>query len=29
VPVVAVVDKDRVMIGAITLDGLLDRMLGT
>jgi predicted transcriptional regulator len=29
VPVVAVVDQDRVMIGAITLDGLLDRMLGT
>ena len=29
VPLVAVVDKDRVMIGAITLDGLLDRMLGT
>lgn len=29
VPLVAVVDSDRVMIGAITLDGLLDRMLGT
>jgi len=29
VPLVAVVDTDRVMIGAITLDGLLDRMLGT
>jgi len=29
VPLVAVVDKDRVMIGAITLDGLLDRLLGT
>ena len=29
VPVVAVVDKNRVMTGAITLDGLLDRMLGT
>jgi predicted transcriptional regulator len=29
VPLVAVVDKDRVMTGAITLDGLLDRMLGT
>ena len=29
VPVVAVVDKARVMTGAITLDGLLDRMLGT
>ena len=29
VPLVAVVDKDRVMIGAITLDGLLDRVLGT
>jgi CBS domain-containing protein len=27
VPLVAVVDADRVMIGAITLDGLLDRML--
>ena len=29
VPLVAVVDKDRVMTGAITLDGLLDKMLGT
>lgn len=29
VPLVAVVDTGRVMIGAITLDGLLDRMLGT
>ena len=29
VPLVAVVDADRVMTGAITLDGLLDRMLGT
>jgi predicted transcriptional regulator len=29
VPLVAVVDKDRLMTGAITLDGLLDRMLGT
>ncbi len=29
VPVVAVVDADRVMTGAITLDALLDRMLGT
>jgi predicted transcriptional regulator len=29
VPLVAVVDKARVMTGAITLDGLLDRMLGT
>jgi CBS domain-containing protein len=29
VPLVAVVDKDRVMTGAIALDGLLDRMLGT
>src|SRR3954471_14651277 len=29
VPLVAVVDKERVMTGAITLDGLLDRMLGT
>jgi predicted transcriptional regulator len=29
VPLVAVVGKDKVMIGAITLDGLLDRMLGT
>jgi predicted transcriptional regulator len=29
VPLVAVVDKDRVMTGAITLDALLDRMLGT
>jgi predicted transcriptional regulator len=29
VPLVAVVDKKRVMTGAITLDGLLDRMLGT
>jgi predicted transcriptional regulator len=27
VPLVAVVDADRVMTGAITLDGLLDRML--
>nr|WP_296072475.1 CBS domain-containing protein [uncultured Actinoplanes sp.] len=27
VPLVAVVDGDRVMTGAITLDGLLDRML--
>jgi CBS domain-containing protein len=29
VPLVAVVDKSRVMTGAITLDGLLDRILGT
>ncbi|GAB1692942.1 CBS domain-containing protein [Krasilnikovia sp. M28-CT-15] len=29
VPLVAVVAKDKTMIGAITLDGLLDRMLGT
>ena len=29
VPLVAVVDSDRVMTGAITLDGLLDRVLGT
>ncbi|MEV4347138.1 CBS domain-containing protein [Actinoplanes sp. NPDC049596] len=29
VPLVAVVGPDRVMTGAITLDGLLDRMLGT
>ena len=29
VPLVAVVDENRVMSGAITLDGLLDRMLGT
>jgi predicted transcriptional regulator len=29
VPLVAVVDDQRVMTGAITLDGLLDRMLGT
>ncbi|WIN00246.1 CBS domain-containing protein [Actinoplanes oblitus] len=29
VPLVAVVDRDKVMTGAITLDGLLDRMLGT
>lgn len=29
VPLVAVVDRDQVMTGAITLDGLLDRMLGT
>ncbi len=29
VPLVAVVDKDRVMTGAITLDALLDKMLGT
>jgi predicted transcriptional regulator len=29
VPLVAVVDKNRVMTGAITLDALLDRMLGT
>ena len=29
VPLVAVVDKQRVMTGAITLDGLLDRLLGT
>jgi predicted transcriptional regulator len=29
VPLVAVVDQDRVMTGAITLDGMLDRMLGT
>ena len=29
IPLVAVVDQDRVMTGAITLDGLLDRMLGT
>ncbi|WP_199516630.1 CBS domain-containing protein [Nucisporomicrobium flavum] len=28
VPVVAVVDRERVMTGAITLDSLLDRMLG-
>jgi predicted transcriptional regulator len=29
VPLVAVVDKSHVMTGAITLDGLLDSMLGT
>ena len=29
VPLVAVVGKDKVMTGAITLDGMLDRMLGT
>lgn len=29
VAVVAVVDRQRVMLGAITLDNLLDRMLGT
>lgn len=29
VPLVAVVDSHRVMTGAITLDGMLDRMLGT
>jgi hypothetical protein len=29
VPLVAVVDHVGVMTGAITLDGLLDRMLGT
>jgi predicted transcriptional regulator len=29
VPLVAVVDDHGVMTGAITLDGLLDRMLGT
>jgi predicted transcriptional regulator len=29
VPVVAVVGADKTMAGAITLDGLLDRMLGT
>jgi CBS domain-containing protein len=29
VPLVAVVDRGRVMTGAITLDGLLDRILGT
>ena len=29
VPLVAVVDAERVMLGAITLDGLLDRVLGT
>ena len=29
VPLVAVVDEKKVMTGAITLDGLLDRMLGT
>ena len=29
VPLVAVVDRDRVMTGAITLDGLLDKVLGT
>ena len=29
VPLVAVVDADRVMTGAITLDGMLDHMLGT
>jgi hypothetical protein len=29
VPLVAVVDKARVMTGVITLDGLLDRILGT
>ncbi|GGK99859.1 CBS domain-containing protein [Mangrovihabitans endophyticus] len=29
VPLVAVVDGDQVMTGAITLDGLLDHILGT
>ncbi len=29
VPLVAVVDDARVMTGVVTLDGLLDRMLGT
>jgi predicted transcriptional regulator len=29
VPLVAVVGDDKVMTGVITLDGLLDRMLGT
>lgn len=29
VPLVAVVDKQRTMTGVITLDGLLDRILGT
>lgn len=29
VPLVAVVGPDKVMTGVITLDGLLDRMLGT
>ena len=29
VPLVAVAGRDRVMTGVITLDGLLDRMLGT
>jgi predicted transcriptional regulator len=29
VPLVAVVDDQGIMTGAITLDGLLDRMLGT
>jgi CBS domain-containing protein len=29
VPLVAVVDKAKVMTGVITLDGLLDRILGT
>jgi predicted transcriptional regulator len=29
VPLVAVVDRAKVMTGVITLDGLLDRMLGT
>jgi predicted transcriptional regulator len=29
VPLVAVVDSNRVMTGAITLDALLDKMLGT
>ncbi|WP_433361803.1 CBS domain-containing protein [Actinoplanes sp. CA-142083] len=29
VPLVAVVGADKVMLGVITLDGLLDRMLGT
>ncbi|MFI1994533.1 CBS domain-containing protein [Actinoplanes sp. NPDC020271] len=29
VPLVAVVDKTKVMTGVITLDGLLDRILGT
>jgi hypothetical protein len=29
VPLVAVVDKNRTMTGAITLDGLLDHILGT
>jgi CBS-domain-containing membrane protein len=28
-PLVAVIDADRRLLGAITLDGLLDRLLGT